>query len=60
MHRCISEFAIDPQQLGHGYDFHFNDTDMLPSERRFISGLIKYYKPKQILEIEVAGEQLTY
>lgn len=51
----LLELPIIPEKYGKEFAPVFHDTDMTRDERLFISGLIKYYKPKNILEIGVAG-----
>ena len=55
MKEKLSALPIDPQKIGIPFSPSFHDTDMLPNERLFVSGLIKYYEPKHILEVGVAG-----
>lgn len=51
----LSELPIIPEKYGKKFEPHFPDTDMVPDERLFISGLIQYYEPEKILEVGVAG-----
>lgn len=51
----ISELPLKPEDVGIDYTPSFVDTDMTKAERLFVSGLIKYYEPRNILEVGVAG-----
>lgn len=51
----ILEIPVVPERYGECFEPCFEDTDMTKEERLFVSGLIKYYEPENILEIGVAG-----
>lgn len=51
----ISQLPVRPEKYGEHFEPNFQDTDMTKEERLFVSGLIKYYEPENILEVGVAG-----
>lgn len=51
----ISELPVSLEKYGEYFEPNFQDTDMTEGERLFVSGLIKYYEPENILEVGVAG-----
>lgn len=51
----ISQLPIRPEKYGEHFEPNFQDTDMTKEERLFVSGLIKFYEPENILEVGVAG-----
>lgn len=51
----ISQLPVRPDEYGEHFEPNFQDTDMTKEERLFVSGLIKFYEPENILEVGVAG-----
>lgn len=51
----ISQLPVRPEEYGEHFEPNFQDTDMTKEERLFVSGLIKFYEPENILEVGVAG-----
>lgn len=51
----ISQLPVRPEKYGEHFEPNFQDTDMTKEERLFVSGLIKFYEPENILEVGVAG-----
>ena len=51
----ISQLPVRPEEYGEHFEPNFQDTDMTKEERLFVSGLIKFYAPENILEVGVAG-----